>query len=348
MTGEHGGSALAGARQRMAARPAGALVAKHLQAHYGVEVRGQSELDLGVYRIDRTDGPGWVARVFPASRPEAATAGDAEILAYLALRNFESERAAAPQPVSVIDGRTVLVTELVTGVPQTERAAAIRARGGLRRLGEMLGELHALPAGTGAVGRPGGAWHHLADGLPAEEIRAAQALLADSEDTVAAAERPLHAALRRELADADGGEGLPHALVHPDFVLANVIASPDRGMVLVDWTGTGRGPRAWSLAFLLFAEGAKNPRRAGLVLAGLPEPGQPRAGGDRSSPGADAGPASRAGHVELLPGPLKPGAGRPRRGRGAGGSAGGWPAGCRRASGPAGLTPAWTARCRSG
>lgn len=28
-------------------------------------------------------------------------------------------------------------------------------------------------------------------------------------------------------------------------------------MVLVDWTGAGRGPRAWSLAFLLFSAGAR-------------------------------------------------------------------------------------------
>jgi Ser/Thr protein kinase RdoA (MazF antagonist) len=39
-------------------------------------------------------------------------------------------------------------------------------------------------------------------------------------------------------------------------------------MVLVDWTGAGRGPRAWPLAFLLYAEGAKNPPRAGLVISG--------------------------------------------------------------------------------
>jgi hypothetical protein len=39
--------------------------------------------------------------------------------------------------------------------------------------------------------------------------------------------------LARELADADGGGGLPTALIHPDFVLANVIASPERGMVLL-------------------------------------------------------------------------------------------------------------------
>jgi aminoglycoside phosphotransferase (APT) family kinase protein len=33
------------------------------------------------------------------------------------------------------------------------------------------------------------------------------------------------------------------ALIHPDFVLANVVVSPDRGMALVDWAGAGRGPR---------------------------------------------------------------------------------------------------------
>lgn len=42
-------------------------------------------------------------------------------------------------------------------------------------------------------------------------------------------------------------------------------------MILVDWTGAGRGPRLWSLAFLLYAEAAKEPRRAGAVLLGYRE-----------------------------------------------------------------------------
>jgi len=49
-----------------------------------------------------------------------------------------------------------------------------------------------------------------------------------------------------ELATLDDCRDLPQALIHPDFVLANVIASPDRGMVLVDWAGVGRGPRLGS------------------------------------------------------------------------------------------------------
>jgi Ser/Thr protein kinase RdoA (MazF antagonist) len=64
------------------------------------------------------------------------------------------------------------------------------------------------------------------------------------------------AALAAELDGLDDGDGLPQALLHPDFVMDNVVASAERGMVLVDWTGGGRGPRAWSLGFLLYALGA--------------------------------------------------------------------------------------------
>ena len=53
-------------------------------------------------------------------------------------------------------------------------------------------------------------------------------------------------------------------------MLANVVATPG-GMVLVDWAGAGRGPRLWSLAFVLYAEAAKEPRRAGAVLLGYRE-----------------------------------------------------------------------------
>jgi Ser/Thr protein kinase RdoA (MazF antagonist) len=260
-------TALDVARQRIAARPSGDRITGHLQARYGVVVSGLAELDLGVYRVDRADGPAWVARVFPAVRAGSAAAGDAEILGLLEQHGFPSERAATAEPLSALDGHPVLVTEFVPGVERAGRAAAIRDGGGLRRLGELLAELHALAAADGAAGRPGGAWHHLTDGGPADEIRAMRALLTECADA-ATADQPHYAMLARELADADGGDGLPAALIHPDFVLANVIASPERGMVLVDWAGAGRGPRAWPLAFLLYAEGAKNPPRADLVVSG--------------------------------------------------------------------------------
>ncbi len=253
----------------------------HLETWYGITVDAMTELDLGVWRAGRADGPDWVARWFPARRPAEAVAGDAAILQYLAAREFPAERCAADEPVSVLDGRSVLVTEWADPVPRQQRRDAIRAAGGLSHLGALLGRLHTLDpapaasaggidAGDGALARPGGAWHHLADGLPSAEIAAAGRMLAEAAPVIPDAERAAFDALRAEVAGLDAAEGLPEGLIHPDFVLANVVATPG-GMVLVDWAGAGRGPRLWSLAFLLYAEAAKDPRRAGAVLLGYRE-----------------------------------------------------------------------------
>jgi Ser/Thr protein kinase RdoA (MazF antagonist)/predicted enzyme related to lactoylglutathione lyase len=246
-----------------------AQLQSHLESTYGIAVSQLSELDVGVYRVDRHDGPPWVARQFPPSRPAGAAAGDAEVLRYLATRDFPAERCAATEPVSTLDGHDVLVTEFVEGVPTAERRAAVRDLGGLRLLGDMLGRLHALPEEPGPLGRrPGGAWHHMAEGAPSEEVAAALAMVASAASLIPADQRAAADTLRTELEGLDTCQGLPQALVHPDFVLANVIASPERGLVVVDWTGSGQGPRLWPLAFLLFAEGAKNLRRVDLVLEG--------------------------------------------------------------------------------
>jgi Ser/Thr protein kinase RdoA (MazF antagonist) len=256
-----------------------ARVRAHLEAEYGIWVSNMSELDQGVFRVGQRNGSAWVARIFPASRPVSAVAGDAEILRFLAGHRFRAERPAASDPVSELDGQGVLVTEYVEDVPRQRRRDEIRRLGGSWSLGVMLGELHTLPvsAADGAVARPGGAWHHLAEGLPRDEIAAAAAILDDAEERVPAAERAAYAALRAEVAGFDGGDGLPHALIHPDFVLANAIPSPSRGMVMVDWTGSGQGPRLWSLAFLLFASGARGLNRVDSVITGYltqvrPEP----------------------------------------------------------------------------
>jgi Ser/Thr protein kinase RdoA (MazF antagonist) len=95
-------------------------------------------------------------------------------------------------------------------------------------------------------------------------------MLAETAPVIPDAERAAFDALRAELASLDAADGLPEALIHPDFVLANVVATPG-GMVLVDWTGAGRGPRLWSLAFLLYAEATKEPRRVAAVLRGYRE-----------------------------------------------------------------------------
>ena len=239
----------------------------HLETEYGIEVTAMTDLDIGVWHVGRADGPDWVARWFPARRGAEAVAGDAEILRYLAAQAFPAERCAVAEPVSALDGRAVLVTEWADPVPRQRRREAIRAAGGLGRLGALLGRLHAMPPGGGAVGRPGGGWHHLADGLPAAEVAAAERMLAGAAHLIPADERAAYEALQSEIRALDSADGLPEALTHPDFVLANVVATPD-AMVLVDWAGAGRGPRAWSLAFLLYAEGAKDLRRVDVVLAG--------------------------------------------------------------------------------
>jgi len=241
----------------------------HLAARYGIDVAAMTDLDVGVWRVGRADGPDWVARWFPARRSAEAVAGDAEILRYLATQEFPAERCAADEPVSTLADRSVLVTEWADPVPRQQRREAIRAAGGLGKLGALLGRLHGLPLadGAGAIARPGGAWHHLADGLPAAEVAAASQMLAGVARLIPDSEREAYAAFKAEIDALDTADGLPEGFTHPDFVLANVVATPG-GMVLVDWAGAGRGPRVWSLAFLLYAEGAKNLRRVDVVLAG--------------------------------------------------------------------------------
>jgi Ser/Thr protein kinase RdoA (MazF antagonist) len=249
----------------------------HLEASYGVEARRVEQLDLGVFRVDLADGRGWVARVFPAERPLARARGDAEILDTLAGLDYPAERSAAPEPVTVLDGQPVLVTELVAGVPRPERRETIRNAGGLAALGRLLGRLHALPSAP-ALGRPGGAWHHLADGSPADEIAALADLLAASAPRPGSPGAAAYRRLQEEVEGLDDASGLPESFLHPDFVLANVVATPDNRLAVVDWTGAGRAPRAWSLAFLLWSVGyGGDLRRVDRAVAGYrrrvaPEP----------------------------------------------------------------------------
>jgi len=146
----------------------------------------------------------------------------------------------------------VLVTEFVAPAAPLKpgRAAAL--------LGGMLGGLHSRP---GTRFRPGGAWHHLSfTGGPRDEIAAASELLDDAVGRVPARRLALFDRLREAVDRVDDCDDLPHALVHPDFVPANAIPTPDERLVIVDWTGAGRGPRLWSLGFLLWAAGARHPR----------------------------------------------------------------------------------------
>jgi Ser/Thr protein kinase RdoA (MazF antagonist) len=225
----------------------------HLNTVYGVDVDAVSELDLGTLRVALHDGRTWVARVHPRQRPLAEVKGDAEILGWLAGRDYPAERIpdGVTEPVSTLDGQPVIVTEGIRWVARGQRRAAVVKAGGLRALGALLARLQALQtqAAPKAAGRPGGAWHHLADGAPRAELAAARVLLDD-----VGAPDALHTAL-----DAtDAGDGLPDAFAHPDFVMANVVCAADRddALILVDWSGAGRAPRVWPLAFLLWSLGA--------------------------------------------------------------------------------------------
>src|SRR5439155_19040442 len=86
--------------------------------------------------------------------------GDAEILRFLASRDFPAERIAHDEPVSVLDGHGVIVTEFVEGGspfswtdPQVTPAVQYE-------LAELLGRLHTLPAAGGAMARDGGSFGH--------------------------------------------------------------------------------------------------------------------------------------------------------------------------------------------
>lgn len=232
---------------------------EHLEERYGVEVASVVALDIGVFRVDRRDGSRWVARVFAAGRPLTGVQEDAAILRGLERAGFPAERCAHPEPVSEFLGQGVLVTEFLEdhGPLRPGRSAAI--------LGAMLGRLHTHPA-TNL--RSGGAWHHLSfEGGPREEIAGAAELLDDHLPQVGVRELSLFDRLRDEVERIDDCHDLPHAFVHPDFVPANAIPTADEKLAIVDWTGAGRGPRLWSLGFLLWAAGARNVKLVDLVVS---------------------------------------------------------------------------------
>lgn len=232
---------------------------RHLEDRYGVEVADVVSLDLGVFRVDRRDGSRWVARVFPASRPLDGVREDAAILRALERAGFPAERCADPEPVSEFLGQGVLVTGFLEdhGPLSPGRPAAI--------LGVMLGRLHTHPA-TNL--RPGGAWHHLSfSGGPREEIATACDLLDEHLPRVGLRELAVFDRIRDEVARTDDCHDLPHAFVHPDFVPANAISTAEGKLAIVDWAGAGRGPRVWSLGFLLWAAGARDLRLVELVVS---------------------------------------------------------------------------------
>ncbi len=234
-------------------------------------MEGVVELDASVFRVDRRDGPSSVARVFPAERAVADVEAEAELLRALEQAGFPAERCSDGEPVSRWEDQTVLVTEFVAP------AAPLKPGRSAALLGAMLGALHSRP---GSRFRSGGAWHHLSiTGAPREEIAAGADMLDEAVAGVPARQLAMFDRLREAVERADDCHDLPHAFVHPDFVPANAIPTADEGLVIVDWTGAGRGPRLWSLGFLLRAVAAYHPRLVDLAVSRYrkrisPEPGE--------------------------------------------------------------------------
>ena len=219
-------------------------IARHLTSHYGISVRAVTTLDGGVHRIDRHDGPAWVARVFHKERSLERVNSDRAVLACLRDAGLPAEQLACDDPVSVLDGQGVLVTLFVEGT-EPKKGAAIS-----RRLAAVVGRLHALPAREGIL--PGGALHHVPayEGLPGRDIALAAALLDDIDDRITGSGRHGFDTLRQQVASADDCADLPHALVHPDPVPKNIVVNGGE-LTLVDWTGGGVGPRIVGMAPLL-------------------------------------------------------------------------------------------------
>ena len=254
---------IAGFMERTLDRSDRGGLAAHLAETYGVPVTKLRELDLGVHRVERADGSRWIARVFPSSRPLQATRGDAELLAWLEGARFPAERCATDDPVSVHDGRSVLVTELVPG------RASPTTRQGFELLGQLLGRLHAMDAACTAARRPGGAWHHLApDSSPHGELQAIRTLFHDARHRVPADHRQLYDRMAGQLRTLSDGHDQPHAVVHPDFVPRNVIATRESKPTVIDWTGAGWGPRIISLGCLLWAASAHGRAGVDAVISG--------------------------------------------------------------------------------
>ena len=247
---------LEGLGDRMRHEPVVDRLLDHLRERHGVDAVGATRLSVHnsvVFRIDRRGGDGgaepWVLRTFPPARPREGAEGDAAVLRHLARHDFPAERLAVDDAVSELDGSAVLVTRFVEHRPfpdPTEKLAL---------MADLLGRLHALPLDD-SVRRPGGAEagsDPAREGSPRQDLLAALAFLDSVATKVLPDERAGFERLRDRVRAADDATGLPEALVHghllhaPDHPLLT-----DRGVVGINWKGSGCGPRLSDLAWLLW------------------------------------------------------------------------------------------------
>jgi Ser/Thr protein kinase RdoA (MazF antagonist) len=241
-----------------------AALRAHLEEHYGIGVRSILAIDEdpatrprdswpGHYPstlvVKHVDGQQWTARIFSSSADRVSRVhGDADVLRFLAAHDFPAERIATDDPVTVLDGNGIVVTEFIDGGRPSADSPGVWFE-----LADLLGRLHTLPAADGAVARDGGAEEH-GDGLhvgrPKEDLAAAMSFLVSVEDDLSAAAREKFAWLRDQVETADDAEGLPEAFTHSNYHPWAAVGVPGN-LSIVGWAGSGRGPRLPALAWLL-------------------------------------------------------------------------------------------------
>jgi len=196
------------------------------------------ERDKHVFRADLIAGRAVVVRVFPAGRPIARVRGDVAVLAHAIAAGVPAER---PVVALELDGRGVAVTEYLAGRP------AERTADELRQLGEIAGQLGALApvSGDEFLGRRAGS-------RPVDDLSYARADLDRVRAALPPEARPQFDALELAVAATRDASDLPHALVHPDFLISNAICGPDGRVAVIDWEGAGVGPRLLPFCVLVF------------------------------------------------------------------------------------------------
>lgn len=266
-----------------------AALQAHLEARYGIRITSMAPIDddpatrprgswPGHYPwtliVRRQDGRPWVARVFSSPADKVSRVeGDAEILRFLAAHDFPAERLAHDEPVSVLGGSGVIVTDYVDGGRPTNAHGGVESPALHHELASILGRLHTLPAAGGAVARDGGSEEHDGGfyvGRPKQDLAAAMTFLVSVEDSVAPEGREKFEWLRDQVENADDAEGLPEALTHGNYH-AWAAVGPPGDVVIVGWAGSGRGPRLPALAWLLRTAAEGRPDSVEAVVRGYRE-----------------------------------------------------------------------------
>ncbi|MFC0623396.1 phosphotransferase enzyme family protein [Kribbella deserti] len=261
----------------------------HLEAQYGIRVTSVVPIDddpefrprgswPGHYPwtliVKHEDGLPWVARIFSSPADDVGrVAGDADVLRFLASHHFPTERIAHDEPVSVLNGDGVIVTEFIEGGRPTDADGRLRSPDVQYELASLLGRLHTLPPAGGALARPGGSEEHdggFFAGKPKQDLVAAMSFLVSVEDAVAPEGRELFEYLRDHLEKADDAEGLPEAFTHGNYHAWSAVGTPGN-LAIVGWAGSGRGPRLPALAWLLTTAAEAGPAYVDAVMRGYGE-----------------------------------------------------------------------------